>query len=229
MPVQRAAAPSPHHWTFDTALYTAPVLATVAEVGLTLTGRVARPWTTAAASGLMAATAAVVNLRRGQPAWCACNTLRPGTIPVTDQHTSQHWLDPYALSHMLHGVLTYGAAALLPARVGLASRALATCAAAVGWELFENSPYVIERYRKTTIAQGYEGDSVANSMADVAVCMAGFLIASSVPVSASVALFLGVEIGMAATVRDNLTLSTIMLIHPVKAIRDWQERRPKWA
>jgi hypothetical protein len=91
-----------------------------------------------------------------------------------------------------------------------------------GWEILENSPIIINRYRAVTIALGYVGDSIMNSLSDVVMMSLGFLIASRVKPWVSVALVIAMEIGCAYWVRDNLTLNIIMLIHPVDAIRAWQ-------
>lgn len=91
-----------------------------------------------------------------------------------------------------------------------------------GWEVLENSPIIIDRYRQGTIALGYSGDSVLNSMADIVCCAAGCMLARRLPVWISVALFVVVEVALAVLIRDNLTLNVIMLVHPVEAIKRWQ-------
>jgi len=90
------------------------------------------------------------------------------------------------------------------------------------WELVENSPIIIERYRAATIAFGYSGDSILNSMSDIGWMVLGFLIARRLPVVGSVALGLMLELIALVAIRDNLTLNILMLVHPIAAIRVWQ-------
>ncbi len=91
-----------------------------------------------------------------------------------------------------------------------------------GWELLENSPMVIDRYRTATIALGYTGDSVINSLSDIGCMMLGFLLARRLPAWASIALAIGFELLTLAVIRDNLTLNVLMLLWPIDAIRQWQ-------
>src|SRR3546814_20575955 len=46
------------------------------------------------------------------------------------------------------------------------------------WEILENSPVIIDRYREMTMAYGYSGDSVLNSVSDATFMILGFLAAS---------------------------------------------------
>ena len=135
---------------------------------------------------------------------------------------SQRFADPYLFSHLVHGFLFYLALWLAARRSPVRHRFVGAVLLEAAWEILENSPLVIERYRAVTIALGYVGDSVLNSMSDLAMAGLGFLLASRLPVKASIALVLVMEIGAALWVRDNLTLNVIMLVHPVDAIRAWQ-------
>ena len=135
---------------------------------------------------------------------------------------SQRVADPYSLSHVLHGFLFYGLLFLTARRWPVSTRLLAAVVLEGGWEILENSPLIIDRYRAVTIAQGYVGDSILNSISDIGMCAAGFLMASSFRVWTSVALVVAVEIVMAILIRDNLTLNIVMLAWPIEAIRNWQ-------
>ena len=179
----------------------------------------AGPWLAVAAIIVLA----VVTLRgEGRLWWCACGGFRPWDGDIWSAHNSQHWLDPYSFTHVLHGVLFCGLLAWLWPRGAPAWRLAVTVLLEATWEVAENSTFIIQRYREATIGQGYFGDSIANSVADIACCVLGFVLARRLGVWRSAALFVVVEVALALTVRDNLSLNILMLIHPVEAIKAWQ-------
>ncbi len=138
--------------------------------------------------------------------------------------TSQSFLDPYSFTHVLHGVLLFWALWAMRGRVSLPWRMVLATAIEMGWELLENSPWVIERYRQQTASLDYTGDSIINSFGDVLCAVVGFWFASRVSWKWAVALFVVIELGLLMTVRDNLTLNVLMLVWPVDAITQWQLR-----
>ena len=138
------------------------------------------------------------------------------------QTTSQHLLDPYSLSHVLHGVLLYWLLRLITPRLPLRWRFVLAIAAEVAWEVLENSPIIIERYRAGTAALDYLGDSILNSIGDTMAMAAGFLFAATSPWWASVVLFIAFELLGVYLSRDNLTLNVVMLLYPIEAIKQWQ-------
>jgi hypothetical protein len=174
-----------------------------------------------AAAGIAAATAALL-------LWMGRLPLGPdGRFglwegDIWSRFQSQRLLDPYVFSHLTHGFLFYLLLRLVAPRLPMRYRFLCAVALEAGWEILENSPLVIDRYRAVTIALGYEGDSVLNSMSDILMAGLGFLLAWRLPTRASIALVLAMEIGTLLWVRDNLTLNIVMLVHPVDAIREWQ-------
>lgn len=94
------------------------------------------------------------------------------------QHcTSQHLLDPYSLSHVLHGIIFYWALWPLRSKLALSWRLIVALTMEIGWELLENSPWVIERYRQNTASLDYTGDSILNSMGDALSTIVGFAVA----------------------------------------------------
>jgi hypothetical protein len=101
-------------------------------------------------------------------------------------------------------------------------RFLAALLIEASWEVIENTPMVIDRYRQTAAALGYNGDSVLNSVSDVLMMCLGFLIARKVPLWASIALVVVLEIVPLFAIRDNLTLNIINLIAPNATIAAWQ-------
>ena len=123
---------------------------------------------------------------------------------------------------MLHGVLFYGLLQVVFRRRPLGWRATAAVLLESAWEVLENSPIIINRYREVTMALGYTGDSILNSVSDILMMAAGFFFSARFSVRASVALVLLLELGMLATIRDNLTLNIVMLVWPLDVIRDWQ-------
>jgi hypothetical protein len=141
---------------------------------------------------------------------------------IWSSEQSQRLLDPYSLSHLLHGFLFYGLIWLVARRLPVSTRFFIAVALEGAWEILENSPIVIDRYRAVTIAQGYVGDSIVNSLSDIVVCAAGFLMAARLRVAASVALIVAAELVMLVWIRDNLTLNIVMLLVPIEAIRVWQ-------
>jgi hypothetical protein len=136
--------------------------------------------------------------------------------------TSQMLSDWYSFSHIVHGLLFYAALWLVARRMPVQWRFLAALLVESAWELIENTPLVIDRYRETTAALGYTGDSVINSVSDILMMCVGFLIARRLPVWASVALLLVLELVPLFAIRDNLTLNVWMLLAPNHAIAAWQ-------
>lgn len=153
---------------------------------------------------------------------CSCGTIKLFEPGVNSPGNSQHLSDWYTPSHIIHGFLFYllGWAVLRKGSFGK-RLALATLIEAA-WELLENSPIIIDRYRSATMAVGYEGDSILNSAMDTVFMALGFLFASRAPIWLTVALAIGFELLTGFLIRDNLTLNVLMLVWPVDAIRAWQ-------
>ena len=164
----------------------------------------------------------------GRPLICECGTVKLWWGVVQSAENSQHLTDWYSFSHVIHGLLFYGAAHLLWRRWkllgGLPARWALPIALVIEatWELFENSPVIIDRYRAVTVSWGYSGDSIVNSVADISWMAAGFWLASRMPVKASIAMGIAFELFTLAMIRDNLTLNVLMLVWPVEAIKVWQ-------
>lgn len=158
----------------------------------------------------------------GRRWWCRFGSPTPWWGGANDGHTSQHLADPYSFSHVLHGLLFYTLLRPFAMRLRWEVRLLLAITLECLWEMTENSAWVIERYRRSTMALGYEGDSVLNSLGDIACCGIGFLLASRLPVRWSIALFVAVEVAMLVAYRDNLLLNVIMLLHSFDAVKTWQ-------
>lgn len=174
-----------------------------------------------AAIVLLAATAALLYLM-GRPLICTCGSIDLWVGEPNSSRTSQMLSDWYSPSHIVHGFLFFAGLWLVARRWPLERRFLAALAIEAAWEIVENTPLIINRYREETAALGYTGDSVLNSMSDIAMMIAGFLLARRLPVWASVAIVLVLELVPLFAIRDNLTLNVWMLLAPNEAIQAWQ-------
>jgi hypothetical protein len=174
---------------------------------------------------LIIACAAAAELAMGRHPICTCGTIELWVGARDSPKTSQMLLDWYSLSHVVHGLLFYAALWLVARRSPMESRFLIAVLVEAAWEVTENTPFVIDRYRHTTAALGYTGDSVLNSMSDIAMMMLGFLLARKLPVRAAVVLLIALEVIPLFAIRDNLALNVWQLIAPSKALEAWQATR----
>lgn len=174
-----------------------------------------------AALAIVAAAAALL-LAMGRNPICTCGTVDLWVGARDSPKTSQMLADWYSLSHIVHGLLFYAGLWLIARRWPVEWRFLAALAIEAAWEVTENTPWIIDRYRTATAALGYTGDSVVNSLSDIAMMVLGFLAARKLPLWASVMLLLALEIVPLVVIRDNLTLNVWMLLAPNSAIAAWQ-------
>ena len=178
-------------------------------------------WIVVAALGVLALTA-------GIESWLGRSPLGPdGRFGWWDgniwsNENSQRVVDAYSFSHIVHGILFFTLLWLVARKLPIRTRFLLALWLEAGWEILENSPLIINRYREATIALGYVGDSVLNSCSDIVMMALGFLWAYRMRVWASVAAVVVMEIFCLLWIRDNLTLNIIMLIHPIEAVKAWQ-------
>ena len=141
---------------------------------------------------------------------------------IWGSENSQRLTDAYSLTHILHGILFYGALRLALPKLPARYRLIIAVALESAWELLENSPIIINRYRAATISLGYFGDSILNSCSDIVMMALGFTFASRVKARTAVIAVVLVELLLLLWVRDNLSLNIIMLIHPINAVKLWQ-------
>lgn len=171
----------------------------------------------------MMAITASVELWNGRLLFCKCGTIRLWAGDIWSNEASQQFLDPYSFTHILHGVVFYAlmwmvAGKRLPVRARLLGAVMLEC----GWEMLENSNFIIDRYRAGTISLDYYGDSVLNSMGDICSMMTGFALAWKLPVRVTVIGAVLLDLAVLLWIRDSLALNIIMLIHPIAAIKAWQ-------
>ena len=170
---------------------------------------------------LLGMTAALLRYQ-GRLWICSCGHVLLWAGDTKSSDNSQHIFDPYSFTHSLHGFVFYALLALVVPRLAVAWQlALALTIEAI-WEVIENSPAVIERYRQATLALGYEGDTVVNSLADILCCGIGFMLARRLGFRRSLAVFVATEIILILWIRDSLILNVVMLLFPIEAIKKWQ-------
>ena len=167
--------------------------------------------------------AAAIFLRVEGRLWlCACGSLKVWSGQVCSADNSQHFLDPYSFTHLLHGFLFFWLIALLLGRLSSGWQLALAIAVEAAWEVFENTNFIIDRYRSETAALGYNGDTVVNSFGDILCCLVGFVIAQRLGLRRSLIVFVVLEVVMIFWIRDSLLLEILMLVFPVDAIKALQ-------
>ena len=170
---------------------------------------------------ILVATAAIL-LAMGRPPVCTCGQVALwGSVGPTQSQMLADWYSP---SHLVHGFLFYAFLWLVARRAPVGNRFLIALLVEVAWEIVENTEMVIDRYREATMAFGYSGDSVLNSISDVLMMVAGFVAARKLPAWASIVCVVVLELVPLLVIRDNLTLNVWMLLLPNDAVIAWQSR-----
>ena len=158
----------------------------------------------------------------GQPWIAADGVIRLWANDPFSPHMSQELLDWYSFSHLIHGFIFFGLLKWIAPRLPLSTRLLIAMGIEIGWEIAENSPFVINAYRRQALAAGYVGDSILNSVSDTVMMSTGFLIASRLRARVVIALALAFELFTTVMIRDGLAFNILGFVAPSKAINDWQ-------
>ena len=177
------------------------------------------PWF--AIAFVIAVAVTVLNIE-GRVWWCQAADLVPWSWDIWSMHNSQHLVDPYSFTHILHGVLEFWIIGLIFRRMPLAWRLLIAVTVESSWEIAENSSYVIQRYREATISLDYFGDSIINSMSDIFCCATGFVIAYKLGFWRSLVLFIATETILIFWIHDSLLINILMLVYPIEVVKHWQ-------
>jgi len=165
----------------------------------------------------------IVLLRaEGRRILCACGHFALWVSDWCSSNTSQQLLDPYSFTHVLHGFLFFWLIALLFKRMPRPWQFLLALSLESAWEVFENTSFVINKYRTETAALGYQGDTIVNSLGDLGCALLGFVIARQLGVPRSLIVFVLIEVVLTFWIHDSLLLQILMLIRPVEAIELWQ-------
>jgi uncharacterized protein DUF2585 len=168
------------------------------------------------------ATAVVVLNLEGRVWWCQAGDYVPWSWDIWSKHNSQHLVDPYSFTHILHGVLEFWLIGLVFSRLPIVWRLLIAVLIESCWEVAENSSFVINRYREATISLDYFGDSIINSISDIICCATGFVIAYKLGFWRSLAFFILTEVILIFWIHDSLIINIIMLIYPIESLKHWQ-------
>lgn len=181
-----------------------------------------RPWLVLLLALLIMAVGALALRAMGHTWICPCGVVRLWGPHNVVGENSQHLLDWYTPSHVIHGLLFFFLAWLLFRRLSVAARFLIALLVEVAWEIIENTPFLMDRYRGATVSLDYFGDSIVNSVMDVLAMILGFWLAGRLPVWASIVLAVALELAAGLAIRDNLVLNVLMLLWPLQAIKNWQ-------
>jgi hypothetical protein len=165
---------------------------------------------------------AILLYSQGRVWWCKIGDYAIWSSDIWGSHNSQHLLDPYSFTHILHGVLYFWLINLILRKISLSWQFFVAILVGSSWEILENSSFVINHYRTATLSLDYFGDSIFNAISDIFCCGIGFWIAYYLRFWFSLLFFVAVEIVLLFWIKDSLIVNIIMLVFPIEAIKNWQ-------
>lgn len=180
-----------------------------------------KAWLSLAIVAVFAVTALLLHLE-GRLWICSCDRVLIWAGNTCSSDNSQHFLDPYAFTHVLHGFMFFWLLTWLASRLKPNWQLLIAVAVEAAWEVFENTQFIIDRYREETAALGYNGDTVVNSFGDILCCVVGFIVARRLGFRRSLVVFIALELVLLVWIKDSLLLQILVLIYPTEAIKAWQ-------
>ncbi len=152
---------------------------------------------------------------------CDCESIKLWYGNAFGPENSQQFFDPYSFSHVVHGLVFF--LILSFAKIPWWQKLLIATGLEVGWEIIENTPMTIERYRSATASLGYTGDSILNSVMDTVSMLLGYWFAMKNRIWVTIAAIVVLEVFLAWWIKDNLILNIIMLLYPLEFILEWQQ------
>lgn len=190
---------------------------------LDLISKFLTPRTTTLLIFVIIAATALIEWQMGRLLFCKCGVVSVWSGDIWSNQNSQQFADPYSFTHVLHGVVFYFLIHVAAGRHAsmLGKLVIAVCLES-GWEILENSSFIIDRYRAVTISLDYYGDSILNSVSDIFAMMLGFLIANRLPWKITLVGAIAVDVFLLFWIKDSLALNVLMLIYPIESIKNWQ-------
>ncbi len=165
----------------------------------------------------------------GREPICNCGFIKFWEGDVMSSSNSQQIADWYTFSHIIHGFIFYGFFIWISRKFFKGSGGLplglifiGAVLLETGWEIVENSTWIIDYYRNNTVSLGYIGDSILNSVFDVIWMAIGFVMARKFPIWLTILLIVVFEVMTGYIVRDGLALNILMFIYPSEAVKAWQ-------